>query len=34
MAEQILKAAAAGVYCREELTDIAVRAALMEADRF
>lgn len=34
MAEQILKAAAAGVYCREELTDIAVRAALMGADRF
>lgn len=34
MAEQILKAAADGVYRREELTDIAVRAARTEADRF
>ena len=31
MAEQILKAAADGVYRPEELTDIAVKAARMEA---
>jgi hypothetical protein len=31
MAEQILKAAANGVYRREDLTDIAVKAACMEA---
>ncbi|MCB1392408.1 MULTISPECIES: hypothetical protein [unclassified Nitrobacter] len=31
MAEQILKAAAKGVYRRKDLTDIAVRAARMEA---
>jgi hypothetical protein len=30
MAEQILKAAANGVYRREDLTDIAVKAACME----
>jgi hypothetical protein len=31
MAEQILKAAADGVYRREDLTDIAIKAARMEA---
>ena len=31
MAEQILKAAANGVYRRKDLTDIAVKAACMEA---
>ena len=31
MAEQILKAAANGVYRREDLTDIAIKAARMES---
>ncbi|WP_425905399.1 hypothetical protein [Nitrobacter sp. TKz-YC02] len=31
MAEQILKAAGNGVYRRKDLTDIAVKAARMEA---